>query len=58
MNPNDATKSDRALKLSEQGLSPAQIAERLGTNARSVSAMILAAKHRRAVQRAREAMQE
>lgn len=48
MNPHDATKSDRALELSEKGLSTVQIAERLGSSRGSVSAMIIAAKRRRA----------
>ena len=45
--PDDPHKSDRALALYEKGLTPTQIAERLGTNPRSTSAMILQAKKRR-----------
>jgi DNA-binding CsgD family transcriptional regulator len=41
------SKSERALELFEKGLSSAAIAERLGTTARSVSALILNAKQRR-----------
>lgn len=48
MNPHDTTKSDRALELSEKGLKTNQIAERLGSSRGSVSAMIIAAKRRRA----------
>lgn len=40
-------KSDRALELREKGLTPTQIAERLGTTARSASAMIRNAQLRR-----------
>lgn len=47
MSPHDTTKSDRALALREKGLTPTQIAERLGTTRGSVSAMIIAAKKRR-----------
>lgn len=57
MNPHDTTKSDRALELSEKGLKPNQIAERLGSSRGSVSAMIIAAKRRRE-KRAAEAMAE
>lgn len=41
------TKSQRALELREKGLSPAQIAERLGTTGRSVNCMISAERERR-----------
>lgn len=41
-------KSERALKLLEQGLAVYQIAERIGSTSRSTSAMILHAKQRRA----------
>lgn len=44
---DDRGKCERALQLHEQGLTSAQIAERIGSNARSVSAMISAAKLRR-----------
>lgn len=40
-------KSERALKLLEQGLKVYQIAERIGSSSRSTSAMILHARHRR-----------
>lgn len=46
-NPAKTDKSARALELSEQGLTPAQIAERIGSNPRSVSSMILHARQRR-----------
>lgn len=45
--PDKTGKSDRALALHDKGLTPAQIAERLGSNPRSVSAMILHARQRR-----------
>jgi hypothetical protein len=41
-------KSERALKLLEQGLAVYQIAERIGSTSRSTSAMILQARRRRA----------
>ena len=40
-------KCDRALELSEKGLMTAQIAERLGSNARSIAVMISVAKKKR-----------
>lgn len=41
-------KCERALALSEKGLTPAQIAERIGSSPGSISAMICNAKKRRA----------
>lgn len=41
-------KSDRALELREKGLTPVQIAERLGSKPGVISTMIIHAKARRA----------
>lgn len=40
-------KAERALELREQGLTPTQIAARIGSNPRSIAAMINAARKRR-----------
>lgn len=45
--PSKPGKGERALELYERGLTPAQIAERLGSNPRSVSSLILHARQRR-----------
>jgi orotate phosphoribosyltransferase-like protein len=45
---NNKGKCERALELHDKGLTPTQIAERLGSNPRSVAAMICNAKKRRA----------
>lgn len=42
-----SAREDRALELREKGLTPVQIAERIGSTPRSVSVMILKAKQRR-----------
>lgn len=41
-------KCERALELSERGLTPTQIAERIGSSPRSIAAMVCNAKKRRA----------
>ncbi len=45
---------DRALELSEQGLTNWQIAERMGTNARNVTALIAKAKAEREAEQAKD----
>jgi transcriptional regulator len=42
-----AAKADRALKLLEQGLTRAQLAERLCVKPQNISGMLQRAKHRR-----------
>jgi transcriptional regulator len=42
-----AAKADRALKLHEQGLTRAQLAERLCVKPQNISGMLQRAKHRR-----------
>jgi DNA-binding transcriptional regulator LsrR (DeoR family) len=42
-----AAKADRALKLHEQGLTRAQLAERLGLKPQNINGMLQRAKHRR-----------
>lgn len=44
----DGTKADRALVLKEQGLTRAEISERLGVKPTNVGGMLLRARHRRA----------